>query len=79
MMHDAGFDLQNWSSNSSELMNKIEINEKHGFINIEKIIFDLHNLFAEVFKRVPTKRWILSISSKILDRLGLLSPILRCN
>ena len=36
MMHDAGFDLQHWASNSSGLMHKIEINEKHDFISIEK-------------------------------------------
>ena len=36
MMHDAGFNLRKWASNSSELMNKIEMNEAHDFIPIDK-------------------------------------------
>ena len=31
MMHDAGFDLRKWASNTSELMKKIERNETHDF------------------------------------------------
>ena len=36
MMHDAGFDLRKWASNSSELMKKIEMNETHDFTPIGK-------------------------------------------
>ena len=36
MMHDAEFNLRKWASNSSELMNKIEMNEAHDFIPIDK-------------------------------------------
>ena len=92
VMHNAGFDLLKWASNSSELINKIEMNETHHFTTIEKnstrkvlgitwniksdeISFDFSDLVAEVFERITTKRSILSISSKIFDPLGLLSPI----
>ena len=36
MMHDAGFDLRKWASNTSELMKKIEMNETHDFTPIGK-------------------------------------------
>ena len=36
IMHDAGFDLRKWASNSSELMKKIEMNETHDFTPIGK-------------------------------------------
>ena len=92
MMRNAGFDLRKWASNSSELMNKIKMNETHNFIPIDKnstrkvlgitwdiksdeIIFDFSDLVAEAFERIITKRSILSISSKLFDPLGLLSPI----
>ena len=91
-MHDAGFYLQKLASNSSELINKIEMNETHDFIPIDKnparmvleitwgiknyeIIFDFNDLAAEAFKRITSKRLILSISLKIFDPLDLLSPI----
>ena len=35
-MHDAGFDLRKCTSNSSKLMNKIEMNETHDFTPIDK-------------------------------------------
>ena len=35
-MHDTGFDLRKWATNSSELMNKIEMNETHDFIPNDK-------------------------------------------
>ena len=91
MIHDAGFDLRKWTSNSSKLMNKVEMNEAHDFtpigknstrkvlgitwdIKSDEIIFDLSDLVAETFKRITTKKSILSISSKRFDSLGL-SPI----
>ena len=73
MMHDAGFDLRKWASNSSELMKKIESKSmKHMIlhpliktqreitwdIKSDKIIFDFSNLVAEAFKRINTKRSI---------------------
>ena len=92
MMRDAGFDLQKWASNTSELMKKIEMNETHDFtpigkhstrkvlgitwgIKSDEIIFDFNDLVAEAFEKITTKRSILSISSKLFDPLGLLSPI----
>ena len=92
VMHDAGFDLRKWASNSSELMKKIEMNETHDFtpigknstrkvlgitwdIKSDEIIFDFSDLVAEAFERIITKRSILSVSSKLFDPLGLLSPI----
>ena len=36
MMHDTGFDLRKWATNSAELMNKIEMNETHDFIPNDK-------------------------------------------
>ena len=42
-------------------------------IKSDEIIFDFNDLVA--FEKITTKRSILSISSKLFDPLGLLSPI----
>lgn len=44
-------------------------------IKKDEIVFDFNDLVDEGFKRLITKRSILSISPKIFNRLGLLSLI----
>ena len=48
---------------------------KTWYIKSDELIFNFNDLFAEAFKRITTKRSILSISSKIFDLLSLLSPV----
>ena len=88
----AGFNLQKWYSNSSELSNKIHQLEVSGDEETIKLADDKRVLgiswnkideFAFEFNDIVeglsidvTKRNMLSISAKFFDLLGLISPII---
>ena len=89
IMSDAGFELKKWETNLVELKEKIydEIKDNVSNVCVKKKVLSLNwdiskdtinfyfeNLVEEAFDLPMTKRSILSISARIYDPLGLLSP-----
>lgn len=84
-MHDGGFELRSWNSNSNDLK-QIFINDNsasdHG-LDAEKILGYLYDVNLDVIKisnssvksQVSSKRNILSELSSIFDPLGLCLPV----
>ena len=90
IMSDAWFELRKWKTNLVELKEKIYdgIKKTVSDVCVEKkvsglawdiskgsINFNFERLVEEAFDLPMTKRSILSISARIYDPLGLLSPI----